>query len=177
MKKRAIVILILILLFTMSFLSFNADTEDDWPMFRHDPQHTGYTECEMPDKLELLWKYVTNARIYTSPAVVDDKVYVGSVGNLYCLDVYTVKLIWQFKTHIDVSSPTVTSSITYMPIKRKIYVGSSDNYLYCLNADTGELIWNYKTGDLVLSSPAVADGRVYVGSEDNYIYCLNANTG
>ncbi len=43
--------------------------------------------------------------------------------------------------------------------------------------DTNNIIWTYTTGSIVLSSPAVADGKVYVGSHDNNVYCLNASTG
>jgi hypothetical protein len=46
-----------------------------------------------------------------------------------------------------------------------------------LDARTSVKIWEYTTGSLVLSSPAVTDGKVYVGSEDHKMYCLNAVTG
>src|SRR5579863_773985 len=37
--------------------------------------------------------------------------------------------------------------------------------------------WNFLTGDLVGSSPAVADGTVYVGSSDDNLYAVSAATG
>ena len=37
--------------------------------------------------------------------------------------------------------------------------------------------WRYTTGDIVFSSPAVANGVVYVGSDDGNVYALNARTG
>jgi outer membrane protein assembly factor BamB len=37
--------------------------------------------------------------------------------------------------------------------------------------------WRYNTANLVLSSPAVANGVVYVGSESSGVYALNASTG
>jgi len=43
--------------------------------------------------------------------------------------------------------------------------------------NTNNTIWTYTTGSIVLSSPAVADGKVYVGSDDFKVYCLNASTG
>jgi len=151
-------------LFFILFLLPIAFASDDWPMFRHDPQHTGYTDCEMPDELELLWKYKTGDWVFSSPAVVNGKVYFGSYDNyLYCLDT-NGNLLWRYKTGDYVrSSPAVVDG--------KVYFGSVDNYLYCLDT-YGNLLWRYKTGDYVASSPAVVDGKVYFGSGDGYLYCF-----
>ena len=32
--------------------------------------------------------------------------------------------------------------------------------------------WEFRTGNMVVSSPAVADGTVYFGSHDHYLYAL-----
>ncbi|MFF4546569.1 PQQ-binding-like beta-propeller repeat protein [Streptomyces sp. NPDC001406] len=37
--------------------------------------------------------------------------------------------------------------------------------------------WRYATGDVVTSSPTVADGVVYIGSTDGSLYALDATTG
>ena len=42
---------------------------------------------------------------------------------------------------------------------------------------TGDLQWVYEIKGLVLSSPAVANGKVYIGGEDGTVYCLDAYTG
>ena len=49
--------------------------------------------------------------------------------------------------------------------------------MYALNASTGAKLWSYTTGDVVRSSPAVANGVVYISSDDEYLYALNASTG
>jgi len=138
---------------------------NNWPMFRRDPQHIGYNNCVMSDHLELLWKYKTGDKIYSSPAVVDGKLYIGSGDKcLYCLDANTGALMWKYRTGNPIySSPAV--------IDEKVYVGSGDN-IYCLNADTGEVVWKYKTGDWIHSSPAVVDGKLYIGSGGGNIYCF-----
>jgi outer membrane protein assembly factor BamB len=151
----------------------HATSETDWwPMFHHDPAHTGYSTSTAPNTNNTLWSYKTVSAVYSSPAVVDGKVYIGSSdGYIYCLDADTGSKIWSYKTGDYVpSSPAVASG--------KVYVGSEDGYIYCLDADTGSEIWSYKTEGWVWSSPAIADGKVYVGSHsDGYIYCLNADTG
>ena len=143
----------------------------DWPVFHHDARHTGYTDESIPDDLELLWSYKTGGIGGSSPAVVNDKVFVGSMDNkIYCLDENTGNLIWNYETGSDVYySPTVANG--------KVFVGSGDREIYCLDENAGNLIWSYKMGDVVSSSPTVANGKVFVGSYDREIYCLDENTG
>ena len=145
-------------------------TRYPWSMFRHDLSHTGYSESPAPNTNQTQWTYTTGDYVFSSPAVVDGKVYVGSEDNkTYCLNALTGALIWNYTTGAPVrSSPAVVDG--------KVYVGSMDNKTYCLNALTGALIWNYTTG-WVLSSPSVVDGKVYVGSYDKKVYCLDALTG
>jgi len=102
--------------------------------------------------------------------VADGKVFLSSLGKIYCLDEDTAELIWSYDTgYVVSSSPAVVGG--------KVFFGSWDNKIYCLDEDTGELIWSYETGSEVRSSPAVADGKVFFSSNDKKIYCLNADTG
>ncbi|MBK5190585.1 MAG: PQQ-binding-like beta-propeller repeat protein, partial [Methanosarcinales archaeon] len=142
-----------------------------WPMFRHDTSNTGSSLANTPDGDNLLWSYTTGDQVYSSPAVVNDKVFVGSYdGNIYCLDADTGGYKWRYKTGNWVrSSPAVANG--------RVFVGSDDGNIYCLDEDTGEKLWSYKTKYGVDSSPAVADGRVFVGSFDGKIHCLDEYTG
>jgi hypothetical protein len=45
-----------------------------------------------------------------------------------------------------------------------VYIASVDHNVYALNAATGARLWTFATGDVVDSSPAVANGVVYIGS-------------
>src|SRR4030042_903481 len=103
----------------------------DWPMFRHDLQHTGYSTSPAPNTNQTLWTYTADGYANCCPAVVDGKVYVGSNdNNLYCLDAATGMRIWNYTTGGDVvSSPAVADD--------KVYVGASDYKVYCWNAATG----------------------------------------
>jgi outer membrane protein assembly factor BamB len=143
---------------------------DDWTMFRHDAQHSGYSTSTAPSTNQTQWSFTTGNVVYSSPAVADGKVYVGSEDDkVYCLNAATGTLIWSYKTGSDVRSPAVAGG--------RVYVGSWDDKVYCLDAATGASLWNYTTGGAVPSSPAVAGGKVYVGSYDTKVYCLNAATG
>lgn len=62
----------------------------------------------------------------------------------------------------------------------KVTTGSQE-ILCSLNirgiGDTERVVWTFETGNIVASSPAVANGFVYFGSVDANVYCLNAETG
>lgn len=58
-----------------------------------------------------------------------------------------------------------------------VFVGSYDGNIYALNAFNGDLVWSYETGDMVVSSPSVANGVVYAGSYDHMVYAIGAWQG
>ena len=153
----------------------NSDV-DWWPMFHHDLGHSGYSSSTAPDTNNVLWEYGTGGSVASSPAVVDGKVFFGSIDkNVYCLDASTGAWIWQYFTGDTVwSSPAVADG--------KVFIGSGEmasgaSNVYCLDASTGLKIWNYTASGGVDSSPTVADGKVFFGSHDKNVYCLNASTG
>ena len=105
---------------------------DDWPMFRGNPSLTGVSTNHFPDKLTKLWEFKTGGPVKSSPAIVNGKVYVGSLDQkIYALDLRAGAKEWEFKTEGGVeSSPLVLDG--------RVYAGSEDSHLYSLSAKTGE---------------------------------------
>ena len=97
----------------------------------HDVIHTGVSTSAAP-LTNNFWTYATGNLIdYSSAAVINGVVYVGSDDNyLYALNAANGALIWQYKTGnaID-SSPTVANGV--------VFFGSEDNKVYALNATDG----------------------------------------
>jgi hypothetical protein len=140
---------------------------DWWPMFHHDLRHTGYSTSEAPDTNSTIWNYATGGYIESSPAVVDDRVYIGSAdGNVYCINAKDGTKIWNYST----GNPYVFSSPAV--VGHRVYVGSLNGTFYCLNTTNGAKIWSYDTGGSTHSPPAVADGKVFVGSWDGNVYAF-----
>jgi eukaryotic-like serine/threonine-protein kinase len=142
---------------------------------------------------------------YSSPAVVNDILYIGSTttyasyvnpeDGVYAVNATNGNSLWNFTNIASVnSSPAVADG--------KVYVGSWDGTLYALNGTSGSQIWNYHLHSLnttssiriwnntpterqfsaidagaVSSSPAVAKGIVYVGTLDGNLYAMNATNG
>jgi outer membrane protein assembly factor BamB len=152
----------------------------------------GTTGCSGTPKICLpLWGYgATGGRIFSSPAVANGVVYVGSEdGKLYAFSAdgttrcfLTPKVcfpLWTGATGgiIGVSSPAVANGV--------VYVGSFDKKLYAFSAGgttgcsgpvtdrTCSPLWTGTTGALIDSSPAVANGVVYVGSGDGKLYAFH----
>jgi len=141
-------------------------------MFRANPEHTGvFDNGGIVSTNTELWRFKTVDSVYSSPAVSNGVVYVGSEDkNLYAIDAVTGTEKWRFATGYYVSSsPAVSNGI--------VYVGSVDKNLYAIDAVTGKEKWRFVTGDSVLSSPAVSNGVVYVGSYDKNLYAVDAVTG
>ena len=152
-----------------------ATSSQSWPMFHKDLAHSGYSESTGPLTNQILWKYQAGSGIESSPAVVDDIVYFGSLWNgqngfVYALNATTGSKIWQYATNSGVeSSPSVVDGV--------VCIGSYSGQVYALNAASGSKIWSFNTGNSVFPSPAVVGGTAYVGSANGYIYALNAANG
>jgi len=117
-----------------------------------------------------LWDRTAGSFAYSSPAVVNGRVYIGSDNHkMYCLNAMNGSFIWNFTTGESIhSSPAVVNG--------RVYIGSDDNKIYCLNAMDGSFIWNYTTGSIIHSSPAIAGDKLYIGSGCT-LYCLNSTDG
>jgi len=141
----------------------------DWPMFHNTLDREGWNPSEhvlsagTVAGLAQKWAVTTGDIVYSSPAVVNGVVYVGSFNhNVYALDAATGAVKWTTTTGgvVD-SSPAVANGA--------VYIGSEDGRVYALDAATGAVKWTTTTGGAVESSPAVVNGVVYVGSVDGRV--------
>ncbi len=74
-----------------------------------------------------IWKFRPNSLFWSSPLIVNDKVYAGSFdGVLYCLDLKTGQRISQFSTGEKILSSPVWND-------NMLYVGSDDGNVYALS--------------------------------------------
>jgi outer membrane protein assembly factor BamB len=150
--------------------------EADWPMFRGAPSLRGNAEGGLPEELELLWRFKTDAEVKSSPAIVDGIVYIGSSdSSIYAIDAATGKQEWHLTTGDAVESGPCVADGT-------VFVGSADANLYAIDAAGGTKKWSYETGDKILSSPNVfrddtGQLRIVVGSYDSKLHCVDGATG
>jgi len=148
-----------------------SSAQHPWPMFHHDPQHTGRSEYAGPTTPEEKWHFfISNTEGSSSPAIaVDGTIYVGSLAG-QCL--YAINPDGTEKWHFDCdwirSSPCIDENGI-------IYVGAGTK-LYAVYPDGTEK-WRYATeGPIYYSSPVLdTNGTVYIGSGDSCLYAINSD--
>jgi outer membrane protein assembly factor BamB len=136
--------------------------QTDWSQFHFEADGTRlnpYENVLNPENvgsLGLKWSYRTGGSVWSSPAVVDGVVYVGSNDtNFYALNAVTGKKLWSYSGDGGIwdSSPAVVDGVVHV----------SSDALYALNARTGRKKWSY--GVYGPGTPAVVNGVVYFGAE------------
>ena len=127
----------------------------------------------------LVWDFETGGRVYASPVVDQETLYIGSNDScLYALDKQTGDLKWAFRTKGQLKS----RPLLYL---ETVIFNSTDGWIYSVDKKTSNVRWKFETKgenvldmwDYDLSSPVLSDGRVFVGSGDSCIYALDANNG
>src|SRR5438270_13221448 len=114
---------------------------NDAGMFRGDAAHSGvYDAPGVPTFTKVKWKFHTNSRVMSSPAVVGGTLFIGSNDhNLYAIDAESGTVQWKFKTGSRVtSSPAVAEGVAYF--------GSFDGNFYAVDVATGKEKWKFQTG-------------------------------
>ena len=147
-------------------------SNDAWPLFRGDAQATGVAKSDLPEKLELLWRFTPPKGEFESTAVIAEGiVYVGGLdGNLYAVELASGRQRWIFSTHSTFkASPGVYQG--------RVLIGDTDGRFYCVDAATGKEVWNFDTGGEIDSSPNFHGNNVIFGSRDYNVYCLDVAAG
>jgi len=129
-----------------------------WPMYHHDPQHTGRTDflgplfspplgsaigAPGPADVKVWWGW---DKILTSPAVDrDGTIYIGLAFSFCAINPdMTKKWCTGLLADVSASSP----AIDYNPFtgKTTVYVGDRDNTVTAFNAADGTVKWRWNTG-------------------------------
>ncbi len=149
---------------------------DDWPMFHFNLSHEGYdlTEVIRPP-LQLKGSCSVGSLIFSSPIIVDERLYIGSYGNnkIFVFDAQSMTLLGSYTVNpggID-STPAIVGN--------RLYAGDYKGRVYCWGTTTSDLKWSTQLGinvNIHFSSPVVADGILYIGGKNN-LYALSITDG
>ncbi|RLF51250.1 MAG: hypothetical protein DRN24_05285, partial [Thermoplasmata archaeon] len=151
----------------------STNVEDWWPMFHHDPVHTGFSLSTAPCSNNIIWSYQDDALsgFLSSPIVADGRVcLVGDNNKVYCLYAETGGEIWSvlIDDNLSCSSPVFYDD--------KFFVISENKHIYCLDAKDGETIWRSTTVYSIKSSPVAYENKLYIADRTR-LYCFNATDG
>jgi outer membrane protein assembly factor BamB len=122
---------------------------------------------------ELKWRFETGGDVFSSPAVADGVVYVGSNDkSLYAIDADTGELIWRYEAYDDIgSTPSVVDGI--------VYFGDINGQIYAVDTTQGEIQWiahAMPSSFLCLPSPVVYEDLVYFSGK-SLLYVFDKETG
>ncbi len=167
----------------------------DWPQFRFNGKHTGVNPFETVlnrrnvPSLTLAWQAQLGSLVdFSSPAVVDGVVYIGSSdGRLWafpadgCGQSLCTTPLWRSSGLGQIlDSPTVSGDIVY--IGSQTSSSSNDGKLNAFSASgcgssVCSPLWQGLAGkeSILESSPAVGNGVVFVGAFDGNVYAFDAD--
>lgn len=140
--------------------------------FAVDPQRTGQaSEAAPTSQPSVAWGYLTGAWVPSTPAVVDERVFVGGTDHaVYAVDASTGDLSWRYLTDGDIGGPITVAD-------ECVLAGSMDGTLYALSQDTGEVVWQASPGGRIVGGTAVVGELVYLGTLDGTVVALDRATG
>lgn len=167
----------------------------DWLRFGYDLQNTRFNSKEdvlvrnNVERLKVKWTFESDAPIQTTPTVVGDTLYFGTLsGHQYALESSTGKVKWKYfagyNRDPDAPDQGVRSSSQYD--KGRLYFANGLAQVHCLDADSGKQLWQTQLDDdpmrnraQILCSVAVHRDKVYVGTSSAHAQavCLDAGTG
>jgi quinoprotein glucose dehydrogenase len=128
----------------------------DWPMYRHDPASTGYSDLKQINTknvttLAQAWTMRLNDRggLEVTPIAVNGVMYLPAANKVLAVDPVTGKEIW----HYDLAaSQASTRGVAYWPgdgsNAPRIIFTTLDRKLIALDAATGKLVPTFGTGGI-----------------------------
>ena len=114
------------------------------------------------------WHFITRDRVWATPVVVGDTVYVASLDHhLYALDLASGNELWQTEMRGAIAgTPVVTAG--------SLWVGDFASTLYQVDLESGSILWTWEAADWLWATPAVADDVLYLADVSGHVYAFDA---
>ena len=188
-RPAGVSVLTLLLLLTASAALGQAPLSD-WPVYRHDPAHSGYSVLpgDFAAGPRVLWS-ADGVNTRTSAVVGDldrdgrpEVVAVADELGLHLRNGEDGSVVWQ--NH---DGPYSTGSPAVWDLDGngtlEVLIGDQDGVMHAVRGDNGQEIWTFATRDWIHGSPNVGDldgdgkPEVAFGSYDGAFYVVNGEDG
>jgi outer membrane protein assembly factor BamB len=159
---------------TQPTLSENTITQTvhQWPMFKHDPRHTGLSEYDTSDNPGTeKWKYFVDDPLHHTAVIDKDGIlYIGDGWD--GLHAVYPNGTMKWKTKIPTTHPKELllsqDGTIYVPTEHQFYAYYPNGTMkWILDLEEHKLFTGYPTID--------SNGVVYVGTDDGYLYAVYPN--
>jgi outer membrane protein assembly factor BamB len=142
------------------------------PMQRGGPAHLGVNPGPAPTgSLYRSWRFNTGGELYSSPAVAEDMLVIGSKsGFLYGLNAVSGEQVWSrdLGQYIVRSTPAIQDGVVFV---------NNGYQTLALSLKDGSTIWTTDISFAGNTSPTVDNTTVYVASQSGAVSALDAQTG
>lgn len=171
-KNVVIISMLLCTVFLMPIVGASTNDSDWWTMLHHDAQLTGFSTSPSPGTNTVLWQSAVEPVELSSPTVVDDKLYIGSL--------FEYNRQQQFRSFVQ--ERLSLQDLLYTE-KEQQPTRQENGKLFCLDSENGNELWSFPAIGSIESSPAVYGDNVYFSTMDiysmaeGYLYCLNRESG
>jgi outer membrane protein assembly factor BamB len=119
----------------------------------------------------LRWVFETGHRVWATPLIVADTVYVGSMDrHFYALNLSDGEVRWDFHAEGAFAGTPALRDDT-------LYIGAFDDRLYALDRHTGAERWHFQGENWFWGSPVVYGDTVYAADVNGNVYAIDAETG
>jgi outer membrane protein assembly factor BamB len=150
-----------------------------WPMFLHDPQHTGRSKYVGLKEGSISWKLALSNVSWSSPIIDNDgNIYIGCYDNFYSIS-KDGNIRWNLQVNGCPTSPLIDNNgIIYFPTPSYDIQFTA---LYALNSNS-IIVWKKNLSNckfLILSGPNISyDGKtIYISIYDSSFLAINASNG
>ena len=117
----------------------------------------------------VVWQSNKLAPGTSSPLVDEGRVYsVNGAGVLACADAKSGQIAWQLRLQVQLGEKTSRGVFTSTPVAAggHLYIFNEDGVaLIVRGGETGEIVASHEFGEIILCTPAIADGALYVRSD------------
>jgi outer membrane protein assembly factor BamB len=145
-----------------------------WPMFLHDPQHTGRSPYRGPQEGKVDWLFDAGFTVYSSPAIdLDGSIYFGTLLYNYFYSITpSGSQKWRSLGGGGEGSPLIASDGSIYIIGGSALQPKTALLSYDRN---GNINWEYVVGQSSYSAPVISrDGEiVYLAA--TYLYAIRRN--
>lgn len=119
----------------------------------------------------LKWDFETGHRVWATPLIVLDTVYIGSMDrHFYALGLSDGQVRWDFHAQGAFASAPALRDDT-------LYIGAFDDRLYAVDARTGTERWRFGGENWFWGSPVVHGDVVYAVDVNGNVYAVDAESG
>lgn len=119
----------------------------------------------------VVWRRNIPTKFYSNPSSNGEVIISAGIdGKVYCLDLKTGKIIWEFRSSSPIFSGTVIKD-------NFVFVGNDAGDLYKIDIKNGNQIWKFNCQSKITALPTIDDLHIYIGTLSGDIYALDMSDG